>query len=78
MSEWSCLKVTLVMGVSSSLINPQCTCAARVTAVFWPNSCVYICLSVCVSVTTLAEASFGSMLRKRYVQHWYRLFLVLS
>ena len=37
-----------------------------------PNSC----LSVCLSVTTLAKASLGSTLRRRYVQHWCRLFSV--
>ena len=35
-------------------------------------------MSVCLSVTTLAKASLGSTPRKRYVQHWYRLFSVLS
>ena len=31
-------------------------------------------IPVCLSVTTLAKASLGSTLRRRYVQHWYRLF----
>ena len=49
-------------------VNPRHTCAARVTVV----------IPVCLSVTTLAKASLGSTPRKRYVQHWYRLFSVLS
>ena len=32
-----------------------------------------VCLSVRLSVTTLAKASLGSTLRRSYVQHWYRL-----
>ena len=36
--------------------------------------CLSVCLSVSLSVTTLVKASLGSMLRGRYVQHWYRLF----
>ena len=35
-------------------------------------------LCVCLSVTTLAKALLGSTARKRYVQHWYKLFSVLS
>ena len=30
-----------------------------------------VCLSVRLSVTTLAKASLGSTLRRSYVQHWY-------
>ena len=52
------------------IVNPRRTCAARVIVVCWSLSCV----SVCLSVTTLAKASVGSTPRKRYVQHWYRLF----
>ena len=31
-----------------------------------------------MSVTMLAKVSLGFTLRKRHIQHWYRLFLVLS
>ena len=34
-------------------------------------------MSVCVCLS-LAKASLGSTLRERYVQHWYRLFCILS
>ena len=37
-----------------------------------------VCLSVRLSVTTLAKASLGSTLRRSYVQHWYRLFSALT
>ena len=54
------------------LINPWRACAARVTVV------CSVCVSVCLSVTMLAKATLCSTLRKRYVQHWYRLFSVLG
>ena len=37
------------------------------------NNAQSVCLSVRLSVTTLAKASLGSTLRRSYVQHWYRL-----
>ena len=55
---------------TTHIFNPRCACAARVTVLWWPHSCV--------SVTTLVKASLGSTPRKRYVQHWFRLFSVSS
>ena len=51
------------------VVNPRRAITAR-------DSSLFPC--VCLSVTMLAKASLGSMPRKRYVQHWYRLFSVLS
>ena len=50
----------------------------RYFAVYGPSSLLAKFLCVCLSVTTLAKASLDFTLRKRYVQHWYRLFSVLS
>ena len=49
-------------------------CYSSLLAIFLS---VCVCL-VCLSVTTLAKALLGSMPRKRYIQHWYMLFSVLS
>ena len=38
---------------------------------------LYVCLSVCL-LPRLAKASLSSTPRKRYVQHWYRLFSAIG
>ena len=45
------------------LVNARCTCAARVTVVALLLS---VCIG-CLSANTLAAASLGSTLRKRFV-----------
>ena len=40
--------------------------------------CVYACLCVCVSVTTLAATSLVSTLKMRYIGGYLRLFLVFN
>ena len=47
--------IVYVMGTPVIIFNPRRACAARVTVVCWPNSCMCVCLSV----TTLAKASLG-------------------
>ena len=46
-SNRDCRLLLLESNAMSSLINPRRTCAARVTVVCWPHSCVSVCLSVC-------------------------------
>ena len=67
------VQVTLDLHIVGTIINPWRACTARVTVVV-----VCVCLSVCLSVPSLAKASLGSTLRQRYVQHLYRLFSVLT